>query len=486
MKERIYTITAAIARTNWPMTFEVFETWFAVFLHHEILIQLAGVWCSVLAFLSVYAIARTLNFSHRLSFFAALLYIYTPVVSLRATSCDTDLPVAGVFLLCVAFLLNFLQHGSRKKLQPGNLLLIMVMAFCYGVGAKPLMGFIIPGLVLLGLVALIKQQLVREFLRLFLPQRIHFTPYFLITLFLIIASGLLGLYWYIRNWVVFDNPFHPVDFSIFGHLIFGTGNPRELFGSTQQGHASLSVMWLNLRTFLTDKIFDHHSQMHTDISQMSGWGWFSFACGLPALSFVLLCVKRFRLLSVAFFLSFLSLLACVEPDPWYMRFALWFPAIFALSFVALLQILTSKLFKIPIIALSVFCIMLNFIAMLNVGMFNISDFQKMMSMPALERSTANFVRRHNSGEALAHIPKGETIAYWVSNNDWIYPLYDSDFSRSLIFVPMKDMESITTMKQHNLKYLFVGPGGKNQNELIQKAIQRGVLEEITTFLYALK
>ncbi len=228
--------------------------------------------------------------------------------------------------------------------------------------------------------------------------------------------------------------------------------------------------------------------MHTDISQMSGWGWFSFVCGLPALSFALLCVKRFRLLSVAFFLSFLSLLACVEPDPWYMRFALWFPALFALSFVALLRFLTSKLLKIPIIALAVFCTMLNFIAMLNVGMFSVPDFQKMMSMPALERSTANFVH-HNSGayrEALARIPKRETIAYWVSNNDWIYPLYDSDFSRSLIFVPMKDMEFISTMKQHNLKYLFVGPGGKNQNELVQKAIQRGVLEKITTFLYALK
>lgn len=41
-KARIYTIKAATARTNWPMTFEVFETWFAVFLHHDILIQLAS------------------------------------------------------------------------------------------------------------------------------------------------------------------------------------------------------------------------------------------------------------------------------------------------------------------------------------------------------------------------------------------------------------------------------------------------------------
>jgi len=332
---------------------------------------------------------------------------------------------------------------------------------------------------------LIKHQLVREFVRSLSPGRIHFHPRLLITVFLLISSGLLGLYWYIRNWVMFDNPFHPVDFSIFGHLIFGTGNPRGLFGPTQQGHASLSVMWLNLRTFLTDKIFDHRSQMDTNISHMSGWGWFSFVCGLPALFFALLRGKGFRLLSVAFLLSFLSLLACVEPDPWYMRFALWFPALFALSFVALLRYLDSKLLKILIIALAVFCSLLNFVAMLNVGRFSVADFQRMMSTPALERSTANFVHHHGGAyqEALANIPKGETIAYWVSNNDWIYPLYDSDFSRSLIFVPMKDMEFITTMRQHNLKYLFVGPGGKN--ELLQKAIQEGILEKIATFLYEL-
>jgi len=41
-KGGIYTITAATARTNWPATFEVFETWFAVFLHRDILIDLGN------------------------------------------------------------------------------------------------------------------------------------------------------------------------------------------------------------------------------------------------------------------------------------------------------------------------------------------------------------------------------------------------------------------------------------------------------------
>ena len=350
------------------------------------------------------------------------------------------------------------------------------------------MAFIAPGLLLLGIIALIKHQLVRDFGRHFLLRRIHFHPHLLIPVFLLIASGLLGLYWYIRNWIMFDNPFYPVDFSVFGNLIFGTGKARELFGPTQQGHASLSVMWLNLHTFLTDKIFDHHAQMHTDISHMSGWGWFSFACGLPALAFAVLRVKGFRLLSLAFCLSFLTLLACVDPDPWYMRFALWFPALFALSFVALLRYLNIKALRILIIALAVFCLLLNFVAMLNVGMFSVADFQRMMSLPPLERTTPNFVHHHGGAyrEALSHIPKGKTIAYWVSNNDWIYPLYDSDFSRRLIFVPMKEMEFITTMREHNLKYLFVGPGGAIQNELVQRAIEQGILARITNFLYVLK
>lgn len=487
-KERIYTITAATARTNWPMTFEVFETWFVVFLHHDVFIQLASVWCSMLAFTSVYAIARTLNFGNRLSLFAAILYIFTPVVSLRATSCDTDLPVAGVFLLCVALVLELLRHGTRKEFQLRDLLLIMIMAFSFGVGVKPIMAFIMPGLILLLFVAIIKQRLVREFLGLFIPGQIHSCPHLLITAFLIITSGLLGLYWYIRNWIFFDNPFHPVDFSIFGHLIFGTWNALELFGPGQQGHASLSMMWLNLQTFLTDKIFDHHSQMNTDIEYMSGWGWFCFSCGLPALAYSLFCVKKLRLLIAAFIMSLLCLLACVDPDPWYMRFTLWFPSIFALSFVALVSSITNRMLKVPIIALAIVCTMLNFVAMINVGMFTGQDFKKMMSTPVMKRSTANLIH-HNPGayrEALVYIPRGETIAYRVSKNGPIYPLYDSDFSRSLVFVNIKDIKFTTIMKQYNLKYLFVGPGNTEQNELLQKLVQYGILKKITTFLYILK
>jgi hypothetical protein len=190
--------------------------------------------------------------------------------------------------------------------------------------------------------------------------------------------------------------------------------------------------------------------------------------------------------------SFLAVLACVDPDPWYMRFTLWFPALFALSFIALLRSLDSKWFKVPIIVLAVFCTLLNFVAMLNVGFLSVSDFQKMMSMPALERSAANLT--HHAGgthrRALAHVPKGEAIAYYVSNNDWVYPLYDSDFSRSLVYVPMKDMEFITTMKEQDLKYLFVYTFRQGElaqkNELVQKAIQDGSLEKITDHLYALK
>ena len=521
-KERIYTITAATARTNWQATLEVFETWFAVFLHHDLLIELAGVAFWVLVGTSVYAIARTLNFSYRLSIFAALLYLYTPLVSLCVTDCGNDLPLAGPFLLCVVFALALLQHGFREKFQPGHLLLILVMAFSYGVGLKAVAVFIAPGLLLLGFVALIKQHPVRDFLRLFWPRkdvgkacvfRMVSRGHLTLMVFVILSSALLGGYWYFRNWLLFDNPFHPVDFSLFGHLIFGTGRARELFGFTQQGHFSLSRMWLNLQALVSDNIFDRYGPMHRPLHHMSGWGWFSFACGLPALAYAVLFVKGFRLLSVAFVLSLLSLFAWVD-NPGFMRFTPWFPALFALSFVALIRVLTSRLLKVPIIALAVFCTLLNFAAMLNVGLFSVSDFPRMKSIPALERSTANLLDenldhfydspmfrdwrgvwfRHRAfRDALAHIPKGETIAVCIRENAWVYPLYDSDFSRHLIFFPLTNqakgtvsdsfLEFVYTMKRHNVKYLFVAGLGQ---QIAQQAMQDGVLTKLTNQLYTSK
>ena len=134
------------------------------------------------------------------------------------------------------------------------------------------------------------------------------------------------------------------------------------------------------------------------------------------------------------------------------------------------------------------CTIFNFIAVLNVGTFSLDDFSKMMATPPLSRSIAELTR-YNGGaykETLERTPKDEIIGYNVDDNDWIYPLYDSDLSRHVMYVPIDNMSFIHFMKQHRINYLFVGRIGAIQSQLLEKAVQDGFLEKITGYLYALR
>ncbi len=243
-KQHIHAITTPVTRSYWPATFEVLETWFVVFLHHDILIQLGCVLCYFVAGTSVYAMARILGAGNLLSACIALFYLYTPSLAIHATSCNTDLPVAAAYLLSMAIILDLLKNGERESFPLANRVMIVLMAQSFGFGSKAYTAFLLPGLLMLGVVAFKrgastlfafrKHHLFREVGRLFLPKTIPSANKVALYTVLILGSGILGFYWYLRNWVVCDNPFHPTDFRMFGHLIFGTGDAPQ-YASGQRG-----------------------------------------------------------------------------------------------------------------------------------------------------------------------------------------------------------------------------------------------------------
>lgn len=482
---RIFTINAAIARTNWPMTYEVFETWFALFPHHDALIQLSGVWSMALAFSCIYALARSLGYSPRLSLFAAVIFAYTPADSFQVTSCENDLMVAALYLFCLALIVYFHRQAPNIE-KRGNQLFLLVMAVLFGVGTKPVMAFILPGLIFYY----------------FFSGRISDNsgpgnpPWWHIarrrpatTSIVLLSGALMGLYWYLRNWVVFANPFHPVDVSLFGHLIFGTGHATELYGYTQQGHFSLTGLWENLSNLFQDFIFDHRF-MTAEAEGVTNWGWFSFVCGLPALIFTLSRRRGMGMLVACFLISLLCLLSFVLPDKWCMRFALWFPALFALAFIDLFQSFGKTCWRFPTAIMAGFCLLLNFCAVLNSGLLTVGDFRSLSRTPWLERSVTAFdpegyfraiLKDGTYARALRLLPKTEPFAYSVADNSLIYPLYAPDFSRKPVYIRLEPREGdhfIYEMKNRNLRILYVWDMDRERMNLLQWMVRTDKLVEV--------
>ena len=492
-KQRIHAVTSPVGRLYWPATFEVLEAWFVVFLHHDIIVQVPSFLCYLVAGAAAYALARVLQIGKLLSAAAALFYLFTPTLAIHATSCNTDLPVAAPYLLSVAILLDLLINGRREKHATSacpyiaKRMLIVIMALSFGFGAKPYTAFISPAPILIFLLAAWKHRLFGDVWNLLRFRHRPSVSRTILCIFLIAGSVLLGFYWLMRNFIIFDNPFHPTDFRVFGHLVFGTGDAPQ-FGPGQRGSVSLRAMWQNAFTLVTAKIFDNRSTFTSDLGDMSGWGWFNFVCGIPAFFYALIFRKRLRWLIIAFVLSLLGLFACISVDPWYMRFTLWFPVIFALCFVSLIANLKPKWVGVSLMVLAILCAILNYIAVLDVGRFAVADFQKMMALPPLKRSTAEFTHHYDGAYkyTLARIPKDEIIGYCFPNNGWGYPLYDCDLSRRLKYVPIEDGTFINFMQGQNINYLFVERIKAAQQELIQQAVRNGSLEQIQKYLYVLK
>ncbi len=483
-KGRIHPVITPVGRVYWPANFEVLESWFVVFLHNDLLVKVAPFLYYLAAGASAYAVARVLNLNRILSASVAIFYLFTPSLAIQATACKNDVGVAAVYLLMIAILLDLMRNGRREDFPLQHQLLILSMALCLGVGIKPYMVFIAPAPALIGLISVSKHRLSGDIRVFFRFEHRPSTARIALCICLILGSALLGSYWYVRNYVVFDNPVHPTDFRIGGHLVFGAGDAVQV-GPGQRGSASLKSLWENSRSLVTDKIFDQHSAFDSSLSQIAGWGWFNFVCGIPALVYALIFVRDLRLLIISFIVSLLCLFTFISIDPWYMRFTLWFPIVFALSFAFLLSNLSYKWLKVPLIFLALLCTTLNWIAVLNVGRFSVDDYRKMAQLPALERSTAEFTDHYKGAykKTLQLVPKDEMIGYCFPNNGWAYPLYDSDLSRHLKYVPIEDLQFTQFMKQQDIQYLFIERITPEQTQLIQQSVQEGSLKKIEEFLY---
>src|SRR5581483_2859887 len=125
-------------RAAFPAGFELVEAWWVVFLHHDLLVEMAGVEFLLLAGASVHALAAGLGWSARTAGIAALLFVLGPGLYFQATSCLNDGAVAALLAAALALIVA----GARLPL-------VLVPIFL-GAGVKPTALLALPGIVLTG------------------------------------------------------------------------------------------------------------------------------------------------------------------------------------------------------------------------------------------------------------------------------------------------------------------------------------------------
>lgn len=279
---------------SFPAGFELIETWWVVFLRHDVLIEMAGLEFLVLAFASVHALARRVGLEDRWAFLAGLIYVLTPGLHWSALSCLNDAPVAALVTATAAL---------AAWRAPASLLL---MSVGMGVGIKATFAYALPGVCLLG-------YLMRRDDR---PAWGRPAPAVALG-----AIGLgIGLFWFARNLVWYGNPVFPV-----GSAGYGADPVAVQVGPV------LGSLGSNLADLFGVRVYDRQGASGANLMHSAGWGAVAFACGAAGILPSQHRGAGIGRLAVSFGLGLLSTLVCVIHDPWSLKYALFFPAVLAIG-----------------------------------------------------------------------------------------------------------------------------------------------------------
>ncbi len=464
-----------VARIFWPSSFELLQTWFVVFFKHDIIIEFSGVYFAILSTISVYIICISLKVSRKLSILSAFIFATTPGFAFSTVSAKNDIAIAGLFLLIIAFSISY----YNKKITPVAFTTSSIIAFIMAIGIKPYIIFMAPGILLLWIVFALAPWL-SSFKTLatdHAPDNVMFVREatkcrrFTNSIIMITMAMLPASYWYVRNLIIFNNPFYPVDIRFFGRLVFGDGH-----GYGQQGTFKISSLMTKIDQLLQYRLWDH-GLMNNDLPSQAGWGWFAISMGLPCLVIACIKNKQIRWLTIIFTLSFCGLMASVDSDPWYMRFAQWVPALFAVAFGVVIFTTKSNIIRFLYLQFGLICAILNMFAIMDTGYFTAVDWRKNQETPLLQRMTHPDIYEH-----LQAIAKpGERIGYILGSNDWIYPLYGPFLKTRIVYLDNAKNGIAKDMIEKGLCIAVI----RRNDKLLKLDLEAGILHNKSGEIYHL-
>jgi hypothetical protein len=419
-------------RSTFPAGFELVEVWWCVFLHHDVLIEAAGLEFLALAFAAAYALARHAGLDGRGAFLAALAYAMTPGMQAQATSCLNDAPAAALVVATASLV--------AARVHPG----LILVAVGLGAGVKPTYVYALPGVALLWF-------LVRKEPAAGRPDR-------LAALALAVAGLGIGAVWYVRNTVLYGNPLHPVG---------AQGFVTPLGEVSQQLGPSLASLRDNFLRLVDSRVYDRHLSYGAQLNSISGWGPAAFACGAPALLALLWTDARLRRLAAAFSGSLISMLVLVSSDPWFMRFVLFFPALLAVAAAALARDCRGARLVLGA------ALAYQFVGTMVPQELPVGGVSSFAAQGWRDRAVG--VMRPES------LPPGPVGAYAESTRS-AYLLYGPDFSRRVVYLRVQTAdELLREMERRGLRLLHSG----TRMGIVGECLDRGRLSPLVGPFYAL-
>jgi len=421
-------------RSTFPAGFELIETWWVVFLHHDVLIEMAGVEFLLLSAAATRAIARELGWSAKTATVAAALFVMNPALHFMATSCINDGAVTGLLVASIALIV--------AGLHP----LLVLLPVGLGIGVKPTFLYAVPGLALMcGLLPR------REGSGLESPRSV-----------MVVAAGalLVGAFWYLRNWVVYHNPIYPM----------GPGGMRSLISGAllKRVGPSWSSLRDNVTCFLDIRIYDAISAPDALCTNTFSWGPAGFALGAVATVPILREDRLLRRIALGLAVSALAMLMSVELDLWDCRFVVFLAVLPALA----LGRLWERYRFVP--ALGFAALLVHFVSTCVPGNLE----------PARLKDLVRQGWRERSGYPSPAESRSARVAYSCEDLGMAYPLYGPGYDREVVYIRERTLEELLKhLDQERVEVLFVSRDLPMRTPMFDEAVRRGRLKPLNSELW---
>jgi len=445
---KIHLIDTPVSRSNiYPMNVELFFLWNVIFLGNDVLVDLSQFFFALLGLLAIYALTRKIGVSPESSLAASAVFFFTPLILIQSKTCQTDLAAAVLFLIALNFIF---QYGKDSQISH---LFISGVASGLLMGAKSTGPILVFCLYLYLLINWIrghskKSKPAGTILRKDgLPVYVRFIVnnlYFLVPVFI------LGSYWYLRNWVYFNNPVGH-ELKIFGFVLFkgGVGPPKP----------GLTTLWANLR-LLPSRWFELIDDYYHCDRSAYGPQW--IILGIPSTAFFLVDSIKNKAkdnpgLVLFFILTFLFSIFILFPDPWSSRLVLFLPAIGAVSVGYVLDKFSRK-GRILLQRLILVVVCWSIFNAASHSYFTPSKFREFLHLPLEKRTTANFGLFISPAYSFIdnQAKDGDHIGYTVHGDSFVYPLFGSRLQRKVYYIHHDSSYSdmLSKIKEKKIKYLL--------------------------------
>jgi len=425
---------------GYPKGGELIQAWSMLITHNDTFVDLTQIPFLLLGVAALYEIAISLGADKKQARFSAILFIFLPIVLNQLKTSYVDVMVPSLFFAGLAM-------AIRRKLSKLDFAIVGIL-FSILISLKST-GF----LFVLILLPFIIWNLYRNYgFRL----KRYIQPVLLLGL-----PTSFGLYWYVKDYILYGSPIYPFGFKLAGLTIFPGKTFQEFAAeavkTTALPHSCVQRIW-----FVWTEQKDWFGCLYNYDTNYAGLGPIWFIILIPALILSLyFAVKRRNNKYLVVVGSILALFA-IYPSNYYSRYTMFITAggIFALALVLTnVSKFTSNLVKTITVVLAISVIATNFV---------LCNFP-----PGVVRGQLrSFIHGSERGPIYANTP-GEAFVFlenrvrpnevveYDSSPYFIYPLWRADFTDKVIYIPAANKTAwYHEAVDRHVKYLFTTIGSK--------------------------